>query len=85
MSLRGYPMPDEIRFLCLLHNVGATSSDKSLTIEEISRWTAIESEKVKGNLEKLIKNDYVHVDFIEGANKYHVTVDGIRKVLSMYS
>jgi hypothetical protein len=78
-------MPDEIRFLCLLHNVGATSSDKSLTIEEISRWTAIEAEKVEGNLEKLIKNDYVHVNFVQGADKYHVTVDGIRKVLSMYS
>ncbi len=78
-------MPDEIRFLCLLHNVGATSSDKSLTVEEISRWTAIEAEKVKGNLEKLIKNNYVHVNFVEGASKYHVTVDGIRKVLSMYS
>ncbi|MDH5794858.1 MAG: hypothetical protein OEZ24_01990 [Candidatus Bathyarchaeota archaeon] len=85
MGLRGYPMPDEIRFLCSLHNVGATSSEKSLTIEEISTWIVMEPDKVTENLDKLIKNDYVHMSFIEGARKYHVTIDGIRKVLSMYS
>lgn len=85
MGVRDYSMPDEFRFLCLLHNVGATSSDKSLTVEEISRWTVIEPEKVLENLEKLIKNDYIHVSLVEDAKRYHVTIDGIRKVLSMYS
>jgi len=85
MSLEGYSIPDEIHFLCLLHNVGATNSDKSLTIEEISRWAAMEPEKVMKNLEKLIKNNYVCVNFHEGTEKYHVTINGIRKVLSMYS
>ena len=85
MGVRGYPMPDEIRFLCLLHNVGATSSDRSLTVEEITRWTVMEPEKVQENLEKLIGGEYIHVSFAEGAKRYHVTIDGIRKVLSMYS
>lgn len=78
-------MPDEIRFLCVLHNVGATSSEKSLTIEEISTWTVMKPDEIEENLQKLIRNDYVHVNLIEGARKYHVTIDGIRKVLSMYS
>jgi DNA-binding transcriptional regulator GbsR (MarR family) len=85
MVFRGYSMPDEIYFLCLLHNVGATSSDKSLTLEEISKWAVMDAEKVRENLEKLITTNYVHVDFREGAKRYHVTVNGIRKVLSMYS
>lgn len=85
MGLRGYSMPDEVRFLCVLHNVGATSSEKSLTIEEISTWTVMKPDEIEENLQKLIRNDYVHVNFIEGARKYHVTIDGIRKVLSMYS
>jgi len=85
VGLRGYSMPDEIYFLCLLHNVGATSSERSLTVDEISRWTLMEYEKIRENLEKLIKNDYIHVDFSRGAERYHVSVNGIRKVLSMYS
>lgn len=85
MGVRDYSMPDEFRFLCLLHNVGATSSDKALTVEEISRWTVIEPEKVLENLEKLIKNEYIHVSLVEDAKRYHVTINGIRKVLSMYS
>ncbi|MCW4019653.1 MAG: hypothetical protein NWF14_00265 [Candidatus Bathyarchaeota archaeon] len=78
-------MPNEIYFLCLLHNVGATSSDNSLTLEEIARWTLMEPEKVRENLDKLIGSDYVSVNFKEGAEKYHVTTNGIRKVLSTYS
>ena len=85
MGVRDYVMPDEIRFLCLLHNVGATSSDRSLTVEEIIRWTVMEPEDVLQNLEKLINGDYVHASLVEDAKRYHVTVDGIRKVLSMYS
>jgi hypothetical protein len=85
MGLRGYSLPDEIYFLCLLHNVGATSIDRSLTIDEICRWTVTEPQKVRDNLEKLISTSYVQRDLREGAERYHVTINGIRKVLSMYS
>jgi hypothetical protein len=78
-------LPDEIYFLCLLHNVGATSIDKSLTIDEICRWTVTEPQKVRDNLEKLISTDYVQRDLSGGAERFHVTINGIRKVLSMYS
>jgi len=78
-------MPDELYFLCILHNIGATSPDKSLTLEEISRWSVLEPEKARSNIQKLISTNYVEVDFSSGVERYHVTADGIRKVLSMYS
>ena len=78
-------MPDEIYFLCLLHNIGATSSEKSLSINEITQWTVMEPQRVRENLEKLINTEYIQKTFKEGSEKYHVTINGIRKVLSMYS
>jgi len=85
MGLRGFSMPDDLYFLCMLHNIGATSSDRSLTLEEITRWTAMESDKVRSNIHKLIETNYVQMNSIGGVERYHVTEDGIRKVLSMYS
>jgi len=85
MGFRGQPLPEELYFLCMLHNIGATSSEKSLTLEEISRRVAMEPQKVMENLGKLIKNNYVDVNCSDGVEKYHVTTRGIVKVLSMYS
>lgn len=85
MGLRGYSMPDELYFLCMLHNIGATSSERSLTLEEITNWTAMEPEKVRLNIQKLIETNYLRSSFIDGIERYHITVEGIRKVLSMYS
>jgi len=85
MGLRGYSMPEEIYFLCLLHNVGATSSERSLTLDEIARWTVMDSQSVKTHLEKLVNTEYVQRSFREGSERFHVTINGIRKVLSMYS
>ena len=44
-------MPDKIYFPCMLRNIGATNSDRSLTLEEIPRWTAMEPEKVRSDLQ----------------------------------
>ena len=85
VGLRGYSMPDEIYFLCLLHNIGATSVDRSLTLDEIVSWTVTEHQKVRDNLEKLINTNYVQRNLRGDTERFHVTIDGIRKVLSMYS
>jgi len=45
----------------------------------------MEPQRVRENLEKLINTEYIQKTFKEGSEKYHVTVNGIRKVLSMYS
>jgi len=78
-------MPDELYFLCVLHNIGATSAERSLTLEEISRWSAMEPDKARLNIQKLVSTNYVQVNLSGGVERYHVTADGIRKVLSMYS
>lgn len=78
-------MPEEFRLLCMLHNIGATTSEKSLPIEKISEWTRMEISAIQLQLQKLIGLDFVQRIEAEGVNKYHVTLNGIRKVLSTYS
>ncbi|MBS7634762.1 hypothetical protein KEJ34_04610 [Candidatus Bathyarchaeota archaeon] len=78
-------VPEEIYFLCMLHNIGATSPERSLTFEEIARWTMLEPSKVEQNLKTLMDGNYVAISMDSGTKKYFITVDGIRKVLSMYS
>lgn len=78
-------MPEEFRLLCMLHNIGATTSEKSLPIEKISEWTRMENSAVQLQLQKLVELDFVQRIEVEGVNKYHITLNGIRKVLSTYS
>ena len=78
-------MPEEFSFLCMLHNIGAVNSEKSLTTDEISKWTFIEPEKIKEHLQKLIQSEYISMNLNQGTPRYHVTNNGIRKVLSTYS
>ena len=80
-----YNLPEDVSFLSLLHNIGATSPNRSLTVEEISRWAAMDYEKVMEKLSKLADEKYVKVHISDGIEKYYVTVNGIRKVLSIYS
>jgi predicted transcriptional regulator len=85
MNLRGFSMPEEFSFLCMLHNIGAVNSEKSLTTDEISKWTFIEPEKVKQYLRKLLQSEYISMNPNQGTKRYYVTSNGIRKVLSTYS
>jgi predicted transcriptional regulator len=85
MNLRGFSMPEEFSFLCMLHNIGAVNPEKSLTTDEISKWTFIDPDKVKQYLQKLVQSDYISMNLHHDTPKYHVTSSGIRKVLSTYS
>ena len=85
MSIRDFKIPEEIHLLCLLHNIGATDSERALTSEEITNWSALEPEKVRLNVQKLIEANYIQKVLAGETERYHVTVNGIRKVLSMYS
>lgn len=85
MSFGGYTLSEEFVFLCTLHNIGATTSEKSLSIDEISNWTYIEPSEMRLHLEKLIKDGYIQTISSEQKNKYFLTTNGIRKVLTMYS
>lgn len=78
-------LPEEFRFLCMLHNVGATTPERSITIEEIIKWTNKEGLIVQHHLRKLMELGYVQSCKKGEADKYHVSVMGIRKVLTLYS
>jgi hypothetical protein len=85
LALRGYNIPDDIYFLCILHNVGAVNPEKSLSLEEIVSWTTTKQEYAKDKLRNLLDKDYIQMIIKQGEERYHVNENGIRKVLSMYS
>ena len=78
-------IPDEIYLLCMLHNIGAINPERSLTLEEISQWTAMNPSEAERKLTNLMENKYVKIMTDSGSKKYFITIDGIRKVLSIYS
>ncbi len=90
--MSGYPpvsprpeLPEEFRFLCMLHNVGAININRSLSVEEIAKWTDKETSIIQEHLKKLEELGYVQSVKTGGTEKYHVSVTGIRKVLTLYS
>jgi len=86
-SFRTQPdeQPNQLRLLIMLHNIGATESSKALTIKQISEWTRMESPELEVHLTRLIELGYAQHFRSEEIDKYHLTIDGIRKVLSIYS
>jgi DNA-binding MarR family transcriptional regulator len=86
-SFRSYnaEQPNQLRLLVMLHNIGATESSKALKIEEIAEWTRMEDSELQVHLNKLIELGYIKSYRSEETDKFYLTVDGIRKVLSLYS
>ena len=86
-SFRSYneEQPNQLRLLVMLHNIGATEASKALTIEQIGEWTRMDTPELQMHLQKLIELGYAQSLRADDADKYHLTVDGIRKVLSLYS
>lgn len=86
-SYRSYEaeQPNQLRLLVMLHNIGATDASKALAIQEIAEWTRMEAPELQVNLNKLIELGYAQSFRSEETDKYYLTVDGIRKVLSLYS
>jgi DNA-binding IclR family transcriptional regulator len=86
-SFRSQPdeQPNQLRLLVMLHNIGATESSKALTIQQISEWTRMKAPELEEHLQKLIELGYAQSFRSEETEKYHLTINGIRKVLSLYS
>lgn len=78
-------LPEEFRFLCMLHNVGAINAERALSMEDIAKWTSKEISVIQEYLKKLEELGYVQSVKRDGAERYHVSVMGIRKVLTLYS
>ncbi len=86
-SFRSTPeeQPNQLRLLIMLHNIGATESSKALTIQQISEWTRMDISELQEHLQKLIRLGYAQSFSSDDADRFHLTIDGIRKVLSLYS
>ena len=86
-SFRSLPdeQPNQLRLLIMLHNIGATEASKALAIDQISDWTRMDAPELETHLKNLINLGYVQSFRSDETDKYHLTVDGIRKVLSLYS
>lgn len=86
MSLYYSPnLPEEFRFLAMLHNIGAITPDKALTVDEIAKWTTMDASTVQAHLGRLMDLGYIKSMKSDGTQKYYLSVDGIRKVLTFYS
>jgi DNA-binding MarR family transcriptional regulator len=90
--MSGYPpvsprpeLPEEFRFLCMLHNVGAINAERALVIEDIAKWTNKKHPVIQDHLRKLEELGYVQHVERDGVSRYYVSVMGIRKVLTLYS
>ena len=77
--------PNQLRLLVMLHNIGATEASKALAIKEIAEWTRMKAQELQVHLNKLIELGYAQSFRSEETDKYYLTIDGIRKVLSLYS
>ena len=70
MSLYYSPnLPEEFRFLAMLHNIGAISAEKALTGDEIAKWTTMDINTVQGHLGKLTELGYVKTVKTDGIDK----------------
>lgn len=86
-SFRSHPdeQPNQLRLLIMLHNIGATESSKALTIQQISEWTRMDISELQEHLQELIRLGYAHSFRSGDVDRFHLSIDGIRKVLSLYS
>ncbi len=78
-------LPEEFQFLCMLHNVGATNEERALPLEDIAKWTNKNISIIQGYVKKLKELGYVQSVKRGSLERYHVSVTGIRKVLTLYS
>lgn len=86
MSLPTAPqVPEEFRVLSMMHNIGAVNPERSLSADELALWTGMDAGAIVGYLQKLREGGYVEFIEMSGIQKYHVTRNGIMKVLTLYS
>jgi DNA-binding MarR family transcriptional regulator len=77
--------PNQLRLLIMLHNIGATEEKKALDVNQIAEWTRMDISELQGHIQKLIELGYALCFRAEDTDKYYLTTNGIRKVLSLYS
>jgi predicted transcriptional regulator len=78
-------VPEEFRVLSMMHNIGAINPERSLSADELALWIGMDAATIVSYLQKLREGGYVEFIETSGIQKYHVTRNGIMKVLTLYS
>ncbi len=86
MSSPSYPaLTEELRVLSMMHNIGATTPERSMTVDELTQRIDMDASALRVCVQKLKELGYVEPVEIGGVEKYHLTQIGIIKVLTLYS
>ncbi len=78
-------LPEDFSLLCMLSNLGVTSRETALSSREIAERIRLEADYVDRLVTKLLDKGLVASIRMENIEKFYVTIDGVRRVLTLYS
>lgn len=78
-------LPEDFSLLCMLSNLGVTSRETALSSEEIAERIHLQTDSIAKLITKLIDKGLVAAIEVENIEKFYVTLDGVRRVLTLYS
>ena len=78
-------LPEDFSLLCMLSNLGVTSKDTALSSKEIACRIHLQTDSVDRLIAKLLDKGLVASIEVENIEKFYVTIDGVRRVLTLYS
>lgn len=78
-------MPDDIQLLAFLNNMGIITPEKQMTLKDISTLSSWKSEKIKKNLQSLVKDNYVNQSYLRHQKSFYLTPKGILKASGTFS
>jgi len=86
MSFPSHPaLSEEFRVLSVMHNIGATTPERSMTVDELTQRIDMNASAIRACIQKLRELGYVEPVKMRDIEKYHLTQIGIIKVLTLYS
>ena len=78
-------LPEGFSLRCMLSNLGVTSRETALSSEEIAERIHLQTDSIARLITKLIDKGLVASIEVENIEKFYVTLDGVRRVLTLYS
>ena len=78
-------LPEDFSLLCMLSNLGVTSRETALSSREIAERIRLEADYVDRLVTQLLDKGLVASIRMENIEKFYVTIDGVRRVLTLYS
>lgn len=75
--MRKVIVPDDIQLLAFLNNMGIITPEKQMTLNDICTLLSWTSEKIKKNLQNLVKDNYVNQSYLGHQKSFYLTPKGI--------